>query len=148
MLNKKHILLQMILVIIFLVLLTSCAVNETVISEKDTFLYVVNDQSLLSHIENDERFVYYYCCVSITNNYDDNYSVQLIGDFQEEYDAGIILSATSIATENGNQTIELPANSTKTVDIVFKCELNSNYKESELKLNRSLPSIKISGEQT
>jgi len=107
-------------------------------------IYIDYEKSYFSEVTaSDDGTVSYRCSLDICNSTDEDVTVSLLGDFEEEYDMGCITSLFLAGEdENKSTTFTLPANSEDSYTVIFKGTLAGN-KDGALKHDRSLPGIEI-----
>lgn len=103
---------------------------------------VIADESYLDEFEVIDQEVHIYCTVSLRNRSDDDKTVRLRGDFQEEVDIGLLKEKhlEAIFMEGGSNTITIQGNSTvKNIEVEFVGEYAGNAVMS----SRLLPQMKV-----
>lgn len=107
-------------------------------------LYVDDENSSFSDAQRAEDEVIYICEVAVCNRTEDEQAINLIGDFETEYDAGIITEIYLAGmTEAGGDVFFVPAESTEYYTVCFVGKISDSYDSEVLKMDRSLPVIYI-----
>ena len=130
---KKYFFLVITLMVIMVVLI-SCG--------NKTDLELVDDKSFYEDFVVDGNFIIYNCTVALKNDNSSSVTVKLLGDFQTEYDLGIVTKASEYGIYNDSYEITVEANTEAVYNVSFKLPLNTEYSGTVMKFDRELPPIK------
>ena len=107
---------------------------------------IVEDESCLARVAEQDGYIYYYCTLTLKNNTNEKKSFKLEGEFPDEYKKGIITAEKCYGVTVGDEsdTISIqPNGELELTEVVFVFEKNESYTGEALKENRFLPEINI-----
>lgn len=138
MIKKRKLLILFIAAIVICLLF---ALFHNIKSTKNS-IYIMDETSYFNEAYIKDGKVYYLCHLSICNTLNYDVSVNVIGDFSNEYELGVILEKTLVAQKYDSKDLKLNQNSVTEMDVVF-VGTHSRKENEVLKANRLLPDIVI-----